>query len=350
MKRIVLYIIGLMVAITATAQTQFRTQELQRLATVLSLDAASLPQGYSHPTANGLHLTIHVKEQKVDHIGLQLFSDELRKAGHSPIFDFLERYFLQLKYPPVVKTASNMIRDDQFRFLTGTMATIDQIRKTDNFAFNNDNYRYTATWSRGGNSLLSVSFPVEYELISGENKIEAEENLLSDIKKATITGSKDEKSRNDNYIDKCFSNRLYYQKGQLIVSSQHPAETAANMMLSTNTKGQYSLNVTQISYGFQKKVFQVPLRQWISFCQSNGCQLFFGVEKIDSKGEVNAVVLAVNQAENYNHVLTVCIPADVINSRHGVIDARLYPYVPTHNVMNMFASFRKSNPKTIVNK
>ena len=350
MKRIVLYIIGLMVAITATAQTQFRTQELQRLATVLSLDAASLPQGYSHPTANGLHLTVHLKEQEVDHIGLQLFSDELRKAGHSPIFDFLERYFLLLKYPPVVKTASNMIRDDQFRFLTGTMTTIDQIRTTDNFAFNNDNYRYTATWSRGGNSLLSVSFPVEYELISGENKIEAEENLLADIKKTVIGESKDDSNRNDSYIDECFSSRLYYQKGKLVASSQHPVETAANMMLSTNAKGQYSLSMTQISYGFQKKVFQVPLRQWISFCQNNGCQLYFGIEKIDSKGEVSAVVLAVNQTENYNHVLTVSIPADVINNRQGTIEARLYPYVPTHNVMNMFATYRKSNPKTIVNK
>ena len=343
-------IIGLLAVLTMTAQSQFRTSELRRLATVLSLDTSQLTEGYSHAVVNGLTLTIHQERQTIDHIGLQLFSPEMRSLGRSPIFDFLERYFLQLKYPPTIKSASKMLRDDQFRFLKGNIATIDEIRPADDFSFSNDNHRYTATWNRDGSALLSVSFPVEYELISGENKIEAEENLLADIKKTVIVESKDERTRNDNYIDKCFSNRLYYQKGQLIISSQHPAETAANMMLSTNTKGQYRLNVTQISYGFQKKVFQVPLRQWISFCQNNGCQLYFGIEKIDSKGEVSAVVLAVNQAENYNHVLTVCIPTDVINSRHGVIDARLYPYVPTHNVMNMFATYRKSNPKTIVNK
>lgn len=350
MKRLILYIIIGMVVLTASAQTQFRTSELKRLVTTLNVAVAALPEGYSHPVANGLLLTTHVKEQTLDHIGLQLFSDELRVAGNSPVFDFLERYFLQLKYPPVVKTASNMIRDDQFRFLIGNMATIDQLHTTDDFAFSNDNNRYTATWSRQGRVLLSVSFPVEYELISGENKIEAEDNLLSDIKSTVITRVADSPTQADSYINGCFSNRLYFNKGSLIVSGLHPAETSANIMLSTNTKGRYDIRMTQISYGFQKKMFQVPLRQWIAFCKNSGCQLYFGIENISSQGEVSAVVIAVNQAENYNHVLTVSIPSQVIVQHQGTIEARLYPYIPTHNVLNMFANYRKSNPKTLVSR
>lgn len=122
------------------------------------------------------------------------------------------------------------------------------------------------------------------------------------------------------------------------------------MMLSTQARGQYDINVTQISYGFQKKVFQVPLRQWIAFCQNNGCQLYFGVEDMNEQGDISAVVLAVNQAENYNHVLTISTNSELIDARKGVIETRLYPYVPTHNVLNMFANYRKSNPKTIVKK
>ena len=352
MKRTFLYIvIGIMVVLTAMAQPRFRTTELRRLANVLALDAITLPEGYSHPTAKGLSLTAHVKEQTIDHIGLQLFNDELRTTAGSPIFDFLERYFLQLKYPPTVKTASNMIRDDEFRFVTGSMAVIDQLRPTDDFTFSNDNHRYTATWSREGRILLSVSFPVEYELISGENKIEAEENLQADVQQTALpTFLPDDSQRDDHYINDCFSNRLYYQKGRLIANSQHPIETAANMMLSIHAKGRYDISLTQISYGFQKKAFQVPFHQWIAFCRNNGCQLYFGVENIGSEGEVNAVVLAVNGAENYNHVLTVTIPAEVIGRRQGVIEARLYPYVPMHNVQNMFANYRKSNPKTFVSR
>lgn len=245
-----------------------------------------------------------------------------------------------------------MLRDDQFRFLKGNLSSIGEIRPTDDFAFNNDNHRYTATWNREGQVLLSVSFPVEYELISGENKIEAEDNLLSDIKKARVSHRSPLTTHpsESTYINGCFSNRLYYQQGKLISSSNHPAETLANMMLSCQARGQYDINVTQISYGFQKKIFQVPLRQWIAFCQNSGCQLYFGVEDINEQGDISAVVLAVNQAENYNHVLTISTNTEVIDARKGVIETRLYPYVPAHNVLNMFADYRKSNPKTIVKR
>jgi hypothetical protein len=194
---------------------------------------------------------------------------------------------------------------------------------------------------------------VEYELISGENKIEAEENLQADIQNTSVSASplpQDDASRNDHYLDDSFSNRLYFRRGKLVASSQHPAETAANIMLSTHTKGVYDISITQISYGFRKKVFQIPLSQWIIFCRNSGCQLYFGVENIESNGDISAVVLAVNEAENYNHVLTVSITADAIARHEGTLEARLYPYVPTHNVVNMFATYRKSSPKTFVSR
>lgn len=333
-----------------TAQPQFRTSELQRLANVLSLDTKALQEGYNYPRMQGLQLTVHTREQVIDHIGIRLFTEQLRVMGNSPIFDFLERYFLQLRFPPIVKSASNMIRDDEFRFQYGSMADIEKLRTTDDFSYSNDNHHYTANWCRNGKTIISVSFPVEYELISGENKIEAENNLLSDIQNTVVKKSLDNVNRRESYINECFSNRLYFKGGQLVTSQNHPAETAANMMLSTNVKGKYDINITQISYGFQKKVFQIPLRQWISFCNEHGCQLYFGIEHVSDDGKVKAVVLAHNQAENYNHVLTVTIPTNIIEQHQGVVEARLYPYVPIHNVMNMFAKYRKSNSKTFAKR
>jgi hypothetical protein len=79
-------------------------------------------------------------------------------------------------------------------------------------------------------------------------------------------------------------------------------------------------------------------------------ELYFGVEKLTNKNEVECVVMAVNEAENYNHVLTATISSDILEPKSGTIEARLYPYVPMHNVLTMFASYRKSNPKTFVSK
>ena len=352
MKRSILYIIICLVAfLPASAKSTFRTAELERLAKELALNIEALPDGYCHLTANGVKLTVHQKEQTIDHIGLYLFSEELRKMGKSPIFDFLERYFLQLKYPSQIKSTQNIIRDDQFTFLIGSLESVDNILLTDGFSFNYDNHRYQATWNRNDSTLLSVSFPVEYELISGENKIEAEDNLINDVRSTNVAIPEGEPViKKDHYLSENITNRLYLQNGMLVASAQHPAESVANMMLSLQTEGDYQISITQMSYGFKKTVFEVPLRQWIAFCHTHGCELYFGIEKISDGGNIECVVVAVNEAENYNHVMTVLVPSDILEARTGKIEARLYPYVPTHNVLNMFAAYRKSNPKTFVSK
>ena len=341
-----------MASLSMAAQTQFRTQELQRLAKVISLDAQALPEGWSHPMASGIRLTVHMENKTIDHIGISLFSDEIRSMEKKPIFDFLERYFLQLKYPPQLKTLPNMIRDDQFHFITGSLEIVDKVMPTEGFAYSCDNHRYVATWKRDGNTLLSVSFPVEYELISGENKIESEDNLQNDIRRTVITSeaSGTKKAIASSYISDDFTNRLYYVDNKLVEDQKHPVETVANMMLSQQTSGDYSIRMTQVSYGFKNTMFEVPLRQWIAYCQNHDCELYFGVEQITPEGDVDGVVMAVNTAENYNHVLTVHVPQSVLETKTGTVEARLYSYVPTHNVLNLFAAYRKSNSKTYVSR
>lgn len=337
----------------ASAHSGFRTTELERLAGVLSLDAQTIPDGYSHPVAKGIRLTVHSNAGVIDHIGRQLFSDEIRQQVRMAVLDFLERYFLQLKYPPQEKTAAAMVRDDEFFFVTGSLATVESLRPTDGFTFNYDRHHYEAKWNRDGRTILSVFFPVEYELISGENKIEAENNLAADVRRTQVTDT-DEDIRtvvdNATYLNNAFSNRLYKIDGSLVVSSRHPAESAANMMLSMQAARDCEINITQVAYGFKKTEFRVPLRQWMAFCRNNRCELYFGVNDISNDGDVRAVVIAVNEAENYNHVLSVQIPARVIEQRSGTVEARLYSYVPMHNVSDMFAAYRKSNPKTIQSK
>ena len=349
-KRLIYIILGVALMLKVSAQVNYRTAELQRLSKLLAVDEATLKDGYNYLMVNGQQVIVTVKGNTVNHIGLRLFGESTRNLDNTPVFDFLERYFLQLKYPPTVKTAQKMISDDQFQFVKGSLKTVDDIRPTDGFGFNYDKRQYTASWNRDGQPLLTVSFPVEYELISGENKIEAENNLLADIKRTEVKNVARRTAHDPHYINENFSNRLYYQKGELVSSVRHPAESASNILLSLKAKGQYDLKVTQVSYGFKKTVFNVPLRQWIAFCQNSGCVLYVGIEDISEKGEVSAVVLAVNEAENYNHVLTVTIPQVTIHDKKGSLNARLYPYVPTHNVKSLFAEFRKSNPKTFVAK
>lgn len=346
-QRLIYIIIGMAFILSASGQITYRTAELKRLASVLSIDDKALKDGYNLLTANNRQVVVIVRNNAVSHIGWQLFSKDIREVDNTPVIDFLERYFLQLNYPPKDMTARQMQSDDEFKFLKGSLNTVSDILPTDAFGFSYDKRNYVATWNRNGQPILSVSFPVEYELISGENKIEAENNLMADIKNTSLNGVKAKTASNVHYINDKFSNRLYKKKGELLFSDRHPAETVSNMLLSMDAKGDYDIKVTQLSYGFRKLVFNVPLRQWIAFCQNNGCQLYVGIEDINVDGDVSAVVIAVNEAENYNHVLTVTVPSEAIQAQKGSLEARLYPYVPTHNVLSLFATYKKSNPKTI---
>ena len=350
-QRLIYIIIGVALLLTsASAKTVYRTAELQRLASVLAIDTAVLQEGYNYVMSGQQRLVVTKKNHTICHIGLHLFSEDMRRVGDTPVMDFLERYFLQLNYPPKVTNAHNMIRDDQFRFVTGTLQTVNDLKPTDAFSFSYDKRLYTASWTREGLPLLVVSFPVEYELISGENKIEAENHLQADILATAVTNEAPKPAPELSTPFDQFSAKLYRQRGALVFSERHPAETVANMMISQQAKGAFRLNLTQVSYGFQKTTFNVPLCQWIAFCQNTGCQLYVGIEEVTEKGDVSAVVLAVNEAENYNHVLTITVPFDLLRARQGQIEARIYPYVPVHNVENLFAAYGKSNPKTFVSK
>lgn len=336
--------------LTTTAQVGYRTSELKRLATVLAVDESQLTaDGYQYLTCKGRQITVCTKDHTVSHVGLKLFSEDMRRLDRSPVLDFLERYFLQLNYPPVAMTKMRMVSDDQFRFLKGSLTSVSEIRPTDNFSYSLDHNTYTARWNRNGKDVLEVSFPAEYELISGENKREAEDNIKADILRTVIViDTINEASAGGSYyILPKMTSRLYFRKGKLLESCSHQEQSVANMMLTTAISGSYTLSMTQLSYGFRKTGFEVPLRQWITFCRNSGCQLYFGVDHVGKDGTVSGVVLAVNEQENYNHVLTVEVPMAVIAQKSGRVEARLYPYIPTHNVKSLFARMKTSNEKEI---
>lgn len=340
----------MLLTLYSMAQVGYRTSELKRLATVLEIDESQLPaDGYQYLTSKGRQITVCTKDHQVSHIGLKLFDEEMRRLDKSPVLDFLERYFLQLSYSPVAMTKMRMVSDDQFRFLKGSLATVSEIRHTDSFSYSLEHNTYTARWNRAGKNLLEVSFPAEYELISGENKREAEDNIKADILRTVITvDTVNEASASGSYyILPEMTSRLYFRNGKLLESSLHQEQSVANMMLTTATDGNYILALTQLSYGFKKTDFEVPLKQWITFCRNSGCQLYFGVDHVEKDGTVSGLVLAVNEQENYNHVLTVEVPMAVLAQKSGRVEARLYPYIPTHNVKALFAKMKTSNEKEI---
>ena len=311
----------MIVAVAAYAQVAYRTADLKRLAAVLTLDEDSFTDdGYHYLTADRRRVVVGVKGGVVCHIGLQLFKDEVRSIDNPPVFEFLERYFLQLTYPPQAKTKASMVQDDQFRFLTGSLQTVKSLLPTDDFSCALDHNSYRARWSRNGKDLLEVSFPAEYELISGENKMEAEDNIVGDIRRTAIIADTVSASMRSEFSG-------IRDRGDL-VESDTPTDADIESAME-----RYEISAFNLDH-YPK-------------CFCNRCQLYFGVEGVDADGTLSGVVIAVNELENYNHVLTVKVPSSVVGQHVGRIEAYLYPYIPTHNVKALFAKFNTSNKKEI---
>jgi len=356
-----LYLIASL-AMPATASVKYRTAELQRLCRVMGIRTESLSEG-DNLLPKGL--TVHLSaDGTIDHVGRALFSPEAKAEGDLLVMHFLERYLLQLAHPKSETTAAYMLRDDNVRFERGSLQTARTIAPTDAFSLRNDNGRCTASW---GNH-TAISFPAEYQLLSGEDKEEAELLIESDIRGASAEAAADTldaemlqlavepyyKLSGGTYFTEQLSASLYYEKMtdgdfRLVADATHPAESAANMMLSAATEGDYRLSVQQNIYGFQTKQFSVPLRQWVNFCRQSGCDLYFGVEEM--KGDqLKATVIAVCPTAGYNHLLTFTLPIQTIDQRQGDISATLYAYVPTHNLKNLFGKYRKTKKNKIKRK
>lgn len=340
------------------AEPTYRTSELKRLVGLLRLNVDSLHEGDNYFTSLGRQVKVSITDGEVTLIGYHLFSNEFKSLAHTPILNFLERYFLMLDYPDSNRPATKMLREDRFNFDVGTHAIVASLQQDDAFSYGFENHRYQATWSRDNKPFLSVSFPATHEMISGENKIEAEKHVEKDIINTSVTTALPVNKSNltatanssyyikkgGSYLNGLLTSDLYYKqddgKYALVCDESHPLESSANMMLSTEFATACQLNVTQVMYGYKKKQYNIPLAQWISYCQNNGCELFYGVESFDEK-EIKATVIAVNVAENYNHVLFVTIPNSALVNRRESIDARLETFIPMHNVMNLFAKYRK---------
>ena len=343
---------------------RFRTETLYQLAQSLRISPDSVPEGFSCKTIDGNCISLIKEDQMITHIGYHLFSEESHSASHSDVLSFIERIILQLMYPGF-KTKEWLLRDYKMKFEKGGISDVKRIHCDDEFSLSiQGGKNAVAIWSRNGKSFLEFSFPMEYGLLSSEDKVEAEANFSNDVLKSVIQEEKvhpqtvkmlKKSIQNDfftkkgnYYIDKRINSDTYYKlvdgTPSLLLDVTYPAESSANMMLDMSTGGDYRLNFKQILYGYKHKQFQTSLRQWLSFCQIQGCKLYFGIEKILSTG-VRASVIAVNELAGYNHVMFVKIPFRVIDDKKGEIEAQIHTYVPMHNVTDLFGSYKKTKKK-----
>ena len=285
---------------------------------------------------------------------LKLFSAEMRSAVPyqlGVVMDFIERYFNAL---PSFKqtTIGQKMADDKVYFRKGKMEDLDKVTGSMPFSISLQDRYYEASWSNGGLPFITIVFPAQYDLIMGMSQEEAQRKFKDAIlaspvcipefiqpKKVEPIEDGIFMVKNETIEIESLTDAVYYNKVEKgycpVFDAEHLSYSAANLFHGLITDYDYQLYIEQSVYGLTTISYSLPLRQWLNYCTEQGFKVFFGIEERSEEG-VKAVVIAHCEELGYNHLLSIVIPNALTEYREAVMKVRLTPYIPTHNVKNLY--------------
>lgn len=174
----------------AWATNTYATQRLQQIASQLYwIPFDTLHYGTHEFHEGATTLVVRVNEwQEIEHIGLKIFYQQQLDNDHLCIYDFVERYLIELQMFGNEYAAWERMNSDNVLIEFGNLSDFFALRQTDEFRLSSLGFKgYRFSWSREGRPLLSILFPMDYQLISGCNAIELEYNYMRNIERYAET-------------------------------------------------------------------------------------------------------------------------------------------------------------------
>lgn len=286
--------------------------------------------------------------------GLKLFSPEMKEAAPKPqvvVMDFLERYFKDL---PTIKQTSieTKMADDKVYFRKGKLSDLSHVCDTMPFSISLLDRYYEVNWMKSDEPFVTIVFPAQYDLLLGLQKDEALKQfkdaiLMAPQRTDSIVVPSDLQYLSDSLFQSkgdtlelaSLSDALYYNK---VREDYHPvfdndqvAYSAANLFHGMINDMDYRMYVEQSVYGMTTINYTITLNQWLNYCADWDLKVFFAVEEEREDG-VLALVIAQSKELGCHHLLSVVIPDKFIGDQNAVLKVRMTPYIPTHNVKDLY--------------
>lgn len=341
----------------------YRSDMLQKMAEAMLITGKvnALPDGDNFFThTDGHEVNVRISGDEVEHIGYRLFEPGQKRSLGFPLTDFLERYWLSLTLPiDELRAADARMREDHFYFITGDVSSVDRLQRDPMLMVN-----FTPTekmldveWSGVSGEICHVVAPVGHELILGRNMPENDRRLVSEIRNARPDSTmisfvtpemlvpSDSSTvlvlpRGMYYLDELKGDRYYHSVGGGNVvpvwSGSFPGESIANMFtgIDIDAAASIPLHIRHVKYGGTEE-FDTDVRQFVTFCLSQGCVPYVGLVSID-EGVADVLVMMSNMQLGYNHMLRVKIATDGLVGGVVSADGRLNAYIPIANLKNLF--------------
>ena len=344
----------------------YQTRLLQTMAERLNLtEQLSDTMLTQLSAADGRLINVRFDDGRVCHLGIPLFSNEMRTLMPSPIYDYLEQALLDRLY----HISDNTLSLQKIKFFTGSWQSLESIHPTDICNISNlEGKQYVVSWVRGSEEIASLTIPINYELLANSSRKEMEETFVRNLKahrttihhlppttqieSQLIDFGKDSllMLQGPSYLRPFITRSTYYRMQSvteredtiayeeiqpvLVVDRRYPQETMANLLLNGYGDCQLKLEIQRSDY--RRETVNVSLKQWQSFCEKEGCTPYFAFEDVYAQ-EAAGMVIMHNAAKGYDHLLYLQCPLSTMDSGHPLMTGKLYLYLPNNNILNLFA-------------
>ena len=302
----------------------------------------------------------------ISHIGLKLFDRKLFEQFPSPLYHFMERYFLELVLIKDDQTLGTKLHQERVKInsdiypdvplLSGIKKMLGGFSPDCSMFISSSNNRYHVLVTKNNQALCSMYFPMRYEMITGQTKLEAEssfygnlKNFKSDsisssfIKKTDLLPYKDSLYMvNDAYyMSEEIRSNSYYAKDHrgifLLKNKKYGVESVCNLFNASH-RWQVTAQVTQKMYGNKNYSFEVPLYELMDYLRSEHCDIYVGIRKFN-RNKIDGVVLCLNSELGYQHLIPFTLPGTFLEQDTPVkVKMAMYSFTPIHNVSSLLES------------
>ena len=345
---------------SGSAQTvRFQTKQLEQLAHRVKFNqtVSTNKHGYYEAgTFNG-HALVAASDStgRIVHLGIKLFNTELNRRElpsiQGIILDFLERYTLDLISQKEM-TQQEKLDFDKLYFRQGTVKSLLQLADTIPFTMTVHDNHYEVSWISNDKPIITIAFPIQFELLLGANAVELKQHLKDFIRSAQprtqnihpqeqmeLLNDSIYMRKTDTYQIETVSDATYYNKVgenyKPVFDDEHAEYAAANLMQGLIADDGYRMYVVQPEYKQEGISYLITLRQWLDYQAEQGLKVYFGLEEQREDG-LMALIIAQNKQLGYNHMMSVIIPSGFAKNKNAILKARLTAFIPTHNLQNLY--------------
>lgn len=291
---------------------------------------------------------------------LHLFHDEMKTNYPSVVYDFLERYLYNVANSTDGFMLRQQMADDKVFIMSGSLGNIKRLSPDTPFSLlRHEDAAYDVSWTdESGNILLGLQFPIKYELLLGQPKVDIEKTMpkLLEMYDSSFKANNPDsvyETLPDGYLCsspvvsfyvESLNTANYYQKGvdgtvTPVFSPKQKWYSSANLFQGLIADiADYRLYVEQNLYGFNQQTYTIPLARWLNYCKENNFTVYYAIEEEREDG-LKALLIAQNKDLGFNHLLSIIIPDNFTEKRNAVLKAKLNAFIPTDNVKDLYQQY-----------